>query len=122
MYLRTSVLAYHPLKIVWHFLKLGGSDTFLHDATPSFFLNSKSPISGLSNDISFVSSLLLEGALNGQNKKSFNLGAQELMSPTVCMYVTEVSARLSLASLTAPGIPTATRELGQSTMLRFLSP
>ena len=38
---------------------------------------------GLLNDISFVSSLLWEGALNGQNKKTFNLGAQELMSPTV---------------------------------------
>ena len=40
-----------------------------NDATPSFFLNSKSPISGLSNDISFVSYFLLEGGLNEQNKK-----------------------------------------------------
>ena len=33
----------------------------LDDATPSFFLNAKSPISGLSNDIPFVIFFLLEG-------------------------------------------------------------
>ena len=41
----------------------------LDDATPSFFMNSKSSMLGLSNDISLVSFCLLEGCLNGQNKK-----------------------------------------------------
>ena len=52
-------------------------------ATPSFFLNSKSPISGLSNDISFVSSLLLEGGQNGQNEKPSYKSGLESVSPTV---------------------------------------
>ena len=39
------------------------------NATSSFFMNSKSSMLGLSNDISFVSYFLLEGGLNGQNKK-----------------------------------------------------
>ena len=44
------------------------------DATSSFFLNSKSPILGLSNDISFMAFFLLEGGSNGSNKKPFILG------------------------------------------------
>ena len=43
------------------FFQLSGRGHHLDDATPSFFLNSKSPILGLSNDISFVIFFLLEG-------------------------------------------------------------
>ena len=41
--------------------QLSGRGQPQDDATPSFFSNSKSPILGLLNDVSFVTFFLLEG-------------------------------------------------------------
>ena len=43
------------------------------DTTPSFFMNSKSPILGLSNDISFVSFFPWIGGQNSKIVKSSSL-------------------------------------------------
>ena len=58
----SSVLrSVRPILVKVVLFQLGGRGHLLEDATPSFFLNSKSPILGLSNDISFVIFFLLEG-------------------------------------------------------------
>ena len=44
-----------------------GHDHPLDDARPKFFPDSKSPILGLSNDVSYVSESFWEGGEKGQN-------------------------------------------------------
>ena len=64
----SSVLrSVRPILVKVVLFQLSGRGHPLDDATPSFFLNSKSPILGLSNDISFVIFFLLEGGQNGHN-------------------------------------------------------
>ena len=49
-----------PILVKVVLFQLSGHGHHLDDATPSFFLNSKSPILGLLNDISFVIFFLLK--------------------------------------------------------------
>ena len=41
-----------------------------HDATPNFFANSKRPILGLSNEVSFGLGFILKGSLIFKNEKT----------------------------------------------------
>ena len=57
----TALRSVRPILVKVVLFQLSGRGHPLDDATPSFFLNSKSPILGLSNDISFVIFFPLEG-------------------------------------------------------------
>ena len=58
-----------PILMIVVLIPLGGHGYPQNGAMPSFFLNSKSSMLGLSSDTSLVSFFPLEGGSNGQNKK-----------------------------------------------------